>query len=137
MSDAFFRLAEEMRKRAFTLNDYLNRGFVQQLMLQETNPETRKILSKISTWSSANANHLNLAKRILNMDPQGNKVHLYFARNYRPDLVQQDNAVLLGSRISNPWDELFDSRLNFVATPDSNLLTVITNRAPRAGERSI
>lgn len=136
MSDAFFKLAEGVTSSSFTLEDYLSRNFVRELMTDEKSPEARAVLSKIAAWSSANTNHLNLARRILSLDPQGSKVHLYFARDYRPELIRQDNVILLGSRVTNPWDQLFDSRLNFVARPDSNLNTVITNRAPLAGEQA-
>lgn len=136
MSDAFFKLAEGVTKSSFTLEDYLSRNFVRELMTDEKSPEARAVLSKIAAWSSANTNHLNLARRILSLDPQGGKVHLYFARDYRPELIRQDNVILLGSRVTNPWDQLFDSRLNFIARPDSTLTTVITNRAPLAGEQA-
>jgi hypothetical protein len=137
MSDAFFKLAQDMSKKSFTLNDYLSRGYIRQLLSEEKSPDTREVLGKVSTWSSANANHLNLAWRILALDPLGNKVHLYFARDYRPDLIDQDNVILLGSRITNPWEYVFDGRLNFAVKPDSNGLTTIVNRAPATGEQAV
>jgi hypothetical protein len=137
MSDAFFKLAKDMAGKPFTLNDYLSRSFVTQLLAVEKSPETREVLGKVSTWSSANANHLNLARRILSLDPLGTKVHLYFARNYRPDLIDQDNVILLGSFVTNPWDSLFDGHLNFTTVPDQSGQSAIANRAPAAGERPI
>ena len=63
-------------------------------------------------------------------------IHLYYAREYLPALIKQDNVILIGSPIANPWDELFESRMNFTVIPDSGVPTYITNRAPAAGEQS-
>ena len=48
------------------------------------------------------------------MDPLDKKIHLYSARQYMPALVKQDNVILIGGRISNPWSELFENHLNFI-----------------------
>lgn len=135
MSDAFFKLAQRLGKRSFTLDDYLSRDFVQDLMAAEKSPDARDVLGTIASWRSANANHQHLARRILSLDPPESRIHVYFARDYRPELIRQDNVILLGSPAANPWDELFDSRLNFVVKSDSNLDLVVTNRAPAGGER--
>jgi len=137
MSDAFFKLAQDMTKKPFTLDDYISRSYVHELMSQEKNPDALLVIGKVSAWSSANPNHLKLARRILALDPLGQSTHLYYAREYRPDLIEQDNVILLGSRITNPWAYLFDSRLNFAVTPDSNDFTTITNRAPAPGEQKV
>jgi hypothetical protein len=64
-------------------------------------------------------------------------VHLYSARQYMPSLVRQDNVILIGGRISNPWSELFEDHLNFTENTIFEGLgeTTVANRAPRAGEQ--
>jgi hypothetical protein len=69
------------------------------------------------------------------LHPLGKNSHLYNAREYVPALIKQDNVILFGSRIANPWDELFESRLNFVVTSDSNGFATVTDSAPAAGEQ--
>jgi hypothetical protein len=54
-----------------------------------------------------------------------------------PDLMRQDNVILIGVSISNLWDELFKSRLNFTVNLTGDGLATITNRAPAAGEKEI
>jgi hypothetical protein len=56
-----------------------------------------------------------------------------------PALVKQDNVILIGGRISNPWSELFESRLNFVENTLFEGLgtTTVTNRTPAAGEKAM
>ena len=80
---------------------------------------------------------MSLARRILALDPLGKSIHLYYARDYTPDLIKKDNVILLGSVITNPWDGLFDSRLNFTVKLEGDNSSAIVNRAPAAGEQDI
>jgi hypothetical protein len=137
MSDAFFKLAQDLSKKSYTLDDYLSRSYVRQLILQAKSPETREVLGKVSAWSSGNSNHLSLARRILALDPLGKSIRLYYARDYTPNLIKRNNVILLGSRVTNPWDSLFDNRLNFTVELESDQSSAIINRAPAAGEQKI
>ena len=53
-----------------------------------------------------------------------------------PALVKQDNVILIGGRVSNPWSELFENRLNFVEDTkfEGFGTTIVENRSPAAGE---
>jgi hypothetical protein len=137
MSDAFFKLAERRSKRTVSINEYLSGSYIRQLLSEERDPAVRGVLAQVSTWRSANPNHLALARRILALDPLGKTIHLYFTSDYRPDLIEQDNAVLLGSRVTNPWASLFDSRVNFIMKLDSDGYSMVINRAPAAGEQAV
>jgi hypothetical protein len=137
MSDAFFKLAQDLTKKSYSLNDYLSRGYVTELINGEKDPNAREILGKVAAWSSGNSNHLNLARRILALDPLGKSIRLYYARDYTPDLIKQDNVILLGSRVTNPWDGLFDGRLNFSIKLDPEEASAVVNREPAAGEQSV
>ena len=75
----------------------------------------------------------SLARRFLELDPLGKNIHLYNARNFDPDFIKRDNVILIGARKSNPWEELFEGRLNFVR--NSTASSVITNHTPAAGEQ--
>lgn len=136
MSDAFVKLAESRSGKSFSLDAYANGSYISQLLSQEKDPAVRSVLGAVSSWRSSNENHLILARRILALDPLGKNIHLYYARDYTPDLIKQDNAILLGSRITNPWDSMFDSRLNFTIKLDSEGFSEILNRAPAAGEQT-
>ena len=53
-----------------------------------------------------------------------------------PGLSKQDNVILIGGRISNPWDDLFEGHMNFTVKFDSNGSIMVVNRAPIAGEQA-
>jgi hypothetical protein len=63
------------------------------------------------------------------------RVKVRFARNVDIHEVRSSNLVLVGSRRSNPWVELFESRLNFVLEFDPNRHgPAFRNRSPKPGE---
>jgi hypothetical protein len=61
---------------------------------------------------------------------------LRFSREFTPDEVKQNSVILIGSRKSNPWVELFESQLNFAFEySGSQTRPVIRNRSPKPGEQ--
>lgn len=62
-----------------------------------------------------------------------------FPRDMTPDDFRNANVILSGAPVYNPWDELFDSRLNFHMVYDAadNNSMYVVNRKPRAGEMPV
>lgn len=140
MADTSFRLFQVMTKESFTLQDYLNRSYLRELDERNLSPDMSAALKEITTLNLGTHSETKLAISILALDPAGNKLHLYDARDYLPDLLKKDNVILVGSQFGNPWDELFQGRLNFIAKDDINSIppsAVIINRGPAAGEQPI
>lgn len=131
LSDSSFSLAEDIGKQTFTLNDYLHHDYLREL--SEQNPAMMAIMNMIVDRNLGATGEFKLTQRILALDKLSSKLHVYNAREYTPDLIKQDNVILVGSRISNPWDELFQDRMNFDFTFHEG--KGIVNRAPAAGEK--
>jgi hypothetical protein len=131
ISDATIGLVQALSQRRFPLRDYLSRSYVSQLQADDLSPDMHAALNRVLIWSLGSPAEFRLARRILALDPLGKNIHLYDARNYMADLIKRDNVILIGARKSNPWDELFDSRMNFITDFDS---PSVINRAPAAGE---
>jgi len=137
MADSSFSLVQIISKKSFSFQDYLSRSYIGQLQTQQDlNPDMRSALNLIAAKNLESSSDFRLARRILALDPLGQHIHLYYAREFMPTLLKQDNVILIGSPIANPWDELFESRLTFNATLNNGTPTFITNRAPAAGEQS-
>src|SRR6201999_2392874 len=65
-------------------------------------------------------------------------INVRFARDVRIDDLKHGNAILLGSRESDPWVELFENSLNFTFRHDrDNGTTAMVNRHPHAGESAL
>ncbi|MDR3723451.1 MAG: hypothetical protein P4K83_03065 [Terracidiphilus sp.] len=130
MADASYSLVQALANKSFSLSEYLSHNYVNQL--QDSDARMASALGKISNWGLGSPSEFELAQRILALDPAHQRIHLYSARKYMPDLIAHDNVILVGSRFGNPWAELFDNRTNFVFDPkDPNR---ILNRAPAKGE---
>jgi hypothetical protein len=137
LADASFGLLQDFNKKAFPLNDYLNRSYFSQLQSQSSSPAMQALLNSIVRWNLGSQDEFKLAHRIMALDPLGKKIHLYSARDYMPDLTNRDNVILIGAKISNPWDDLFEGRMNFTVNLDNDGSISVVNRAPVAGERPI
>jgi hypothetical protein len=137
IADSSFTLVQIITKKSFSFQDYLSRSFISQLHAPDVSPEMGQALDLIATKHLGNTSDFRLAQRIVALDPLGKNVHLYYARDYMPALIKQDNVILIGSSIANPWAELFESHMNFIAKSTSDTPTYIINRSPSAGEQAI
>jgi hypothetical protein len=136
LSDDSFLLIEELDKQQTPFYGYLSRSYLNPSSERTLSPELRFVQALLAAKSLGNTSEFKLAQRILALDPLSKKVHMYSARQYMPALVKQDNVILIGGRVSNPWAELFESRLNFVEDTKFEGLgtTIVENRSPAAGE---
>jgi hypothetical protein len=133
ISDTGIGMVEALSHDRFPLNSYLSHSYISQLQAEKLSPDMHAALNRIMAWNLASPDEFMLARRLLALDPLGKNIHLYNARNYMPDLIKRDNVILIGARKSNPWDELFDSRMNFITEFDSPR---VINRTPAAGEQA-
>lgn len=139
LSDDSYLLIEQISKQSTPFYSYLNRSYIDQSQTKTASAETRFIQGMIATKSLGNISEFKLAHRILALDPLAKNVRVFGARQYMPALVKQDNVILIGGRVSNPWVELFESRLNFIENTkfEGYGVTTVTNRAPIAGEPAL
>ena len=137
VADSSYSLVQMLGKKSFSFQDYLSRSYINQLQDPNLSPDMRAALNLIVAKHLGNLSDFRLAQRILALDPLRKNVHFYYARDYMPALVKQDNVILIGSSIANPWGELFESRMNFVAKSNGDTPTYIANRSPSSGEQTI
>ena len=136
MPDTSFAMVQSISGKTFSFNEYLSRNFASALEDKNLSPDTRTALGLIAARNLGTPSGFKLTQRILALDPLGKKIHPYYARDYMPALLKHDNVVLIGARIANPWDELFENQMNFTAKTN-NSFTTIANRAPLAGEKQV
>lgn len=132
MSDSSFSLVQDLFQQSFTLQEYLSRSYITELnRLPGSQASQAQFVAGREITSES---EVQLVRRLSELDPLHQKMHVYNAHEYMSDLLREDNVILIGSRISDPWDELFDSRLNF--SYSFHPAAKIVNRAPKAGEQS-
>jgi hypothetical protein len=137
LSDVSFQLLEDIEKRSFTLNDYLNRSYLSQTATQDSASNLKSVIALIASKNFGNSSEFRLAERMKALDPIGNRIHIYNARDYSSALAGRNNMILIGSQYSNPWQQLFESRLNFKENPPGVEPGVVMNNSPKPGEHSI
>jgi len=138
LADTSFALVEDITKKPIPLNEYLNRSYVDTIESADMSPDRREDLRLIIQRNFGSMGDFRVARRIGALDPLGRNIHIYSARAYEPTLVKQDNVILIGGRKSNPWVDLFSSRLNFTVEYDPiRHLNFVHNRAPATGEQEI
>ncbi|HUA91522.1 MAG TPA: hypothetical protein VL991_03085 [Terracidiphilus sp.] len=136
LADASFGLLQDINKKSFSFYDYLSHSYVNEIQKRPLSPDLHAVLNRIAVWNLGSPDEFMLARRILALDPLGQSIHVYSARNYMPVLTKRDNVILIGGRISNPWDDLFESQMNFTIKFLANESIMVVNRAPTAGEPS-
>ncbi|HUK17779.1 MAG TPA: hypothetical protein VLW65_15250 [Bryobacteraceae bacterium] len=137
VSDAVYREIQYFLGRDVSLSEYLAPGYPNSL-LASAKPEARGAIAFLGRQQTTSIGSATLGSRLLTFgsrmggDPVIRYPHHINAREFNTD-----NFILLGSRLSIPWEELFDPSLNFplVREPATEQF-YLRNRAPRAGERS-
>jgi hypothetical protein len=128
-ADSSFALWQDLTGRDLDLSDYLNRKY-----LQMDPPDSK--LREIAVRRCTSPADLNLSLRFLELSQSfRGRLNPQYARNISIRDLRDTNAVLIGSRRSNPWVELFEARMNFVLVPARQSgAPVFRNRSPQAGE---
>ncbi len=136
--DTSYALAEDMLQRPISLDDYLDYKYKSYADLPGITPATRDALNLVLDRNTGSVGDYEAAERIMELDAHSPALKLASARAYTPQSIRNNNVVLIGSRESNPWVELYKDKLNFYVEYDPKLhRSYIVNRAPAAGEQNV
>ncbi len=125
-SDASFALWQDISGQNPNLGDYLGRKY-----LDTGVPEFREVAARRCVAPADLTITLSL---VAVGEAFEGRVRSEYARNLSMQELRTGSGVLLGSRRSNPWVQLFESRLNFVLACPSAGGPSFQNRAPQPGE---
>lgn len=137
LADTSFMLVEDITKQSYSLNDYLSRSYMTRLQ-PLPGWQDSELMASIASHDGGSFGDFRVAQRILALDPTSPNVFLDYARDYSADAIKRDNVILIGSRKSNPWVDLFSDQLNFAIEYDRKLgQLVVHNLHPRLGEQAL
>lgn len=138
LADSSLPIAQEFLKRRISLSLYLKPDYAQALAHADLPDNLRGELQRFASRSIASFTDFHAAQHILALSPAPGKLKLEYARRLRAESLKSDNVILIGSNYSNPWVDLFDSRLNFhMATDPLTRQAQVINSSPRAGEQAV
>jgi hypothetical protein len=137
-ADTSYALAEDMLRRPISLDDYLDYKYKSYADLPGITPATRDALNLVLDRNTGSVGDFEAAERIMELAAHSPALKLASAREYTPQSIKSNNVILIGSRESNPWVELYKDKLNFYVEYDPALhQSYVVNRAPAAGEQSV
>jgi hypothetical protein len=136
-SDSALVLVQELTDRSVTLAEYANRKYSPDSQLLA--PEVETLLRILPQRQYTNVSDVRLVQEILqlNNEDRGRSV-VRSARNMQLIDFKNGNFVLLGSKRSTPWVELFEPSLNFHFVYDGkSKRTGFSDDNPNPGEKSV
>jgi hypothetical protein len=129
VADSAFALWQDFTHRNESLGEYVGRGYLSE---PADNADARGIALRPYTSLADVILTLQISK-IANLF--GGEVNVKHTRNVDIHDFSNGDAILLGSRRSDPWVELFEPHMNFVLDQDSKLTgPSFRNRSPKPGE---
>jgi hypothetical protein len=137
-ADTSYALAEDLLQRPISLDDYLDYEYKNYATMPNITPQTRDALNLVLNRNTGSVGDFEAAEQVLTLNGHSPLVRLASARSYTPSAIKSHNVVLIGSRQSNPWVELYKDRLNFYVEYDpARHRSYVANRAPLKGEQPV
>lgn len=124
--------------RTFTLQDYLNPGFLASITPPRMDDNLSRLVKYISDSQITSFADTMVASTIAGLaGPESRNLLLCTARDLNFRDLEQGNFVFVGGPTSNPWVSLFADKLNFAVVEDGvggNMYFL--NRKPLPGEQA-
>lgn len=131
-ADSSIALWQRLNNTDLNLGDYLSHKYLDS---HDNNDQLLEIVSQSAT-SPADINtslHLQVIAAGL-----GGQLSAQFARSVNAEFLHRGNLVLIGSRRSNPWVEVYEPNLNFQLRVDPNTRSpFFLNRSPQPHESAM
>lgn len=131
-ADAGFNLMEDAAQTNIPLSDYMQ-SVTAQRPLHGMNAQTANDLhtQEFTDFTSA-----QIAAEFTHLpEYSAQRAALRFPHDLRLDDLRDQNVILIGSQLSNPWSALVDGSLNFRIVPKPGMSGAsIMNREPLPGE---
>lgn len=129
---------EDITGMPLTLGDYMSRGFNQQIQSSTMSADRKQDVYQVLNHNLVTFGAARAAQELTSEIPANYPHYLTLARYFTADQIKRDNVVFIGGRKSIPWDDLFDSELNFVTDYDyQHGAQIVRNRKPGPGEQPV
>jgi hypothetical protein len=124
-ADSGIALWQRLSDTDLNLGDYLSHKYL------DSRKNTDDLLEVVSQSATSPAD-INTSLRLQAVAAElGGQVNAQFARSVNADFLHRGNLVLIGSRRSNPWVEVYEPSLNFQLRLDpSTRSPFFVNRSP-------
>jgi hypothetical protein len=138
MPDDSLSMYQDMTASSVNLYDYVNRDFVRRIPTLPLSEDRKADVNELLNHNLVTFGAIRAAQQIQAQIPPSSPHSMVLTRMYTADEIKRNNVVLIGGQKSNPWNQIFDKQLNFVADYDyaSKRTGFIRNRSPKADEQA-
>ncbi len=136
LADSSIALAQDLTHQQVSLSDYISYNH-QDLLSSKAgaNEQLKADLHTILARYSGSVGDFRVASLVRALAPL-TSTQLFFAREYSPTAVREHSSIIIGSRRSNPWVELFEDRLQYKSGfSEDRTKTFITVLHPQGTEQ--
>ena len=138
LADGTYTMFQDLIQRQLSPTDYQRQRFRALADERLADPASRNFAYRLMNRQFTSIADAGLVQRMSMLNAaHGIPTDVILARDASPGHFRTHNAILSGSRRSNPWVELFEDRLNFRSRfVEEERRAYFENKAPRAGEQS-
>lgn len=136
VADSAFVVVQSLNKDLLRLEDYTDGQYIADTADRFGSPDLKRMFEVLRTRQTTSIADLRITSSILERyAARGGDIVISHARNVRVrDFSTNDNFLLFGSKLSNPWTTLFEAPLNFRFEKAPVRGVRIQNLHPRPGE---
>ena len=134
-ADSALALVEDVTHKQINLTDYLDHRY--HFDLTNVPGWNQVTLNRLAGHHYTSMADLNLTARLVRLPAATtHPVEIRYARDLKLADLKEGSAILIGGPRANPWEELFQDRMNFTVDTDTRTLqNRISNKAPVPGEQ--
>lgn len=136
LADSILALLEDISRTRVTLDDYMNRRYIEKLQAGAESPELKHALGLVSQRQYTSIADVTLIQTVLRRaGGLQDRATVKYARNVNVREFKTQNFVLIGSTQSNPWVELFQPMMNYHFERDPETWEIfVRNKKPQGDE---
>lgn len=138
VSDSSLVAMQDILDADIRLNQYLGGGYPERLIQSVSDRKLQAALRLISARQYTSLGDANIASKMLEVSRRYSaQSSIRYSRFCSVREFKTGNFILIGSRRGIPWEQLFESQLNFQLEEDHATRTYrLRNKSPRPGERA-
>lgn len=137
LADSNFGFLQDLSGVDVSAEQYANRDYQQLIDAIPPKGGLRESAIMLMHRRYTSVGDANLARKISWLaSPRSDLVLIMHARDFQPMRLKTNNVVLIGSKRSDPWAELFEPQMNFQYSYEGHPAdTAIRNLKPKPGEQ--
>jgi hypothetical protein len=137
LGDTGAAASQDLLHSGLSLDDYIRHNYIPAGV--HADARTSDLSHYLTAKRFTSVADAEIAVRVNQINPfPRHRPILRFAREMQVDDFKNSNAILIDSKRTNPWVELFQNRLNFHVVFDESLRRhVVQNQSPKNGEKSL